>query len=93
MKRLVVLGIFAILPLSTAAYAHDLGPGTGGTAARAPGPSGATGGGHHEPMGFSLLATRNCWADASVGCNASPNPPAEAPPAAAAPAPAAAPKS
>lgn len=78
MKKILIIGVLAVLPLS-ASYGQFLGEGTGGYVARNHGPTGATGGGHAEPMGFGLLATRNCWADASVGCNATPNPPAEPP--------------
>jgi hypothetical protein len=76
-KKVIVLSAFALLPFSAASYAQFLGEGTGGYVARNNGPTGASGGGHHEPMGFGLLATRNCWQDAVVGCNATPNPPAE----------------
>jgi hypothetical protein len=78
MKRMLLVGVLAIAPLS-AANAQFLGEGTGGYMARSSGPTGAMGGGHHEPMGFGLLATRSCWADAEVGCNAIPNPPSAQP--------------
>jgi hypothetical protein len=78
-KKILIIGVLAALPLGATSYGQFLGEGTGGYVARNNGPTGATGGGHHEPMGFGLLATRNCWADAVVGCNATPNPPAEEP--------------
>ncbi|KAI94530.1 hypothetical protein T281_10445 [Rhodomicrobium udaipurense JA643] len=34
--------------------------------------SGASGAGHAAGAGFGLLASRGCWADANVGCNATP---------------------
>jgi|SRR5208282_461588 len=73
MKRMAILSIVAILPLGAVAYGQNLGEGTGGAVARQwNAPTGASGGGHAEPMGFSLLSTNNCWADADVGCNATP---------------------
>jgi hypothetical protein len=81
MKKIIVLSIVALLPIASASYGQFLGEGTGGYVARRAGPTGATGGGHHEPMGFGMLATNSCWPDAVVGCNATPNPPAEEAPA------------
>ncbi len=73
MKKILVLGILAVLPLSSASYGQFLGEGTGGYAGKQwYGPSGATGTGNHEPAGFGLLATNSCWQDAIVGCNSSP---------------------
>jgi hypothetical protein len=77
MKKILVFGVLTVLPFSPASYGQFLGEGTGGYVARNNGPTGATGGGHHEPMGFGLLATKGCWADATVGCNATPSPPEE----------------
>ncbi len=79
MKKILIIGVLAALPLSSASYGQFLGEGTGGYVARSPGPSSAMGAGHAEPMGFSMLATGGCWPDAEVGCNATPNPPPAAP--------------
>ena len=72
MRKILILSVLAFLPLSSATYGQQLGEGTGGAAARNNGPTGASGGGHNEPMGFSLLATRGCWPDSTLGCNATP---------------------
>jgi hypothetical protein len=73
MKKILVLGILAVLPISSASYGQWLGEGAGGYVARqSSAPTGANGGGKGEPMGFSLLSTRDCWPDAEVGCNATP---------------------
>jgi hypothetical protein len=79
MRKILIAGVLAVLPLSSAVYGQFLGEGTGGYMARHNGPSGAMGAGHGEGMGFGLLATRSCWPDAEVGCNAIPNPPAAQP--------------
>lgn len=72
MKKILVLSVLALLPLSSMTYGQTLGEGTGGNAARNNGPTGASGGGHNEPMGFGLLATNSCWPDSTQGCNAVP---------------------
>lgn len=72
MRKILILSVLAFLPLSSATYGQQLGEGTGGVAARNNGPTGASGGGHNEPMGFGLLATRGCWPDSTLGCNATP---------------------
>jgi hypothetical protein len=79
MRKTLIIGVLAVFSFSSASYGQFLGEGTGGYVARRAGPTGATGGGHHEPMGFGLLATNSCWPDAVVGCNSMPNPPAEQP--------------
>ncbi|MBT3070212.1 hypothetical protein KKP04_04930 [Rhodomicrobium sp. Az07] len=71
MKRILLISALMTAACVAEANAQASGSFYGGAVNRNA-TSGASGGGHAAAAGFGLLASRGCWADANVGCNATP---------------------
>ncbi|MFT4080332.1 hypothetical protein [Rhodomicrobium lacus] len=71
MKRIVLTSVVLAVAGATEVNAQASGSFYGGAVNRSS-ISGASGAGHAAAAGFGLLASRGCWADANVGCNATP---------------------